>query len=43
MLAHIRSNNADLLEQINAEGDFSDEIAAAIGKAIEGFKANGVY
>jgi F-type H+-transporting ATPase subunit alpha len=43
MLAHIRSNNADLLEQINAEGDFSDDIAAAIGKAIADFKANGVY
>ena len=43
MMAHIRSNNADLLEQINAEGDYSDDIAAAIGKAIEGFKANGVY
>ena len=43
MMAHIRSNNADLLEQINAEGDYSDEIAAAIGKAIEDFKANGVY
>jgi F-type H+-transporting ATPase subunit alpha len=43
MIAHIRSNNADLLEQINAEGDYNDDIAAAIGKAIEDFKANGVY
>jgi F-type H+-transporting ATPase subunit alpha len=43
MMAHIRSNNADLLDQINAEGDYSDDIAAAIGKAIEDFKANGVY
>ena len=43
MMAHIRSNNGDLLEQINAEGDYSDDIAAAIGKAIEDFKANGVY
>ena len=43
LIAHIRSNNADLLEQINAEGDFNDDIAAAIGKAIEDFKANGVY
>ena len=43
LIAHIRSNNADLLEQINAEGDYNDDIAAAIGKAIEDFKANGVY
>ena len=33
LIAHIRSNNADLLDQINAEGDFNDDIAAAIGKA----------
>src|SRR5210317_121885 len=43
MQAHIKSNNADLLTKINAEGDYSDDIAAAIAKAIEGFKANGVY
>jgi len=43
MMAHIRSQNADLLEQINAEGDYNDDIAASIGKAIEDFKANGVY
>ena len=43
MMAHIRSNNGDLLDQVNAEGDFSDDIAAAIGKAIEDFKAKGVY
>jgi F-type H+-transporting ATPase subunit alpha len=43
MMAYVRSNNADLLEQINAEGDYSDDIAAAIGKAIEDFKAKGVY
>jgi F-type H+-transporting ATPase subunit alpha len=43
MMAYVRSNNADLLDQINAEGDYSDDIAAAIGKAIEDFKAKGVY
>jgi F-type H+-transporting ATPase subunit alpha len=43
MIAHIRSNNGDLLDQINAEGDYSDDIATAIAKAIEDFKANGVY
>jgi F-type H+-transporting ATPase subunit alpha len=43
MLAHIRSKNSDLLDKINEEGDYDDDIAAAIGKAIEDFKANGVY
>jgi len=43
MLAHIRSKNSDLMDKINAEGDYDDDIAAAIGKAIEDFKANGVY
>jgi hypothetical protein len=31
------------LDKINEEGDYDDDIAAAIGKAIEDFKANGVY
>jgi len=43
MLAHIRSKNPDLLDKINEEGDYDDDIAAAIAKAIEDFKANGVY
>jgi F-type H+-transporting ATPase subunit alpha len=43
MLAHIRSNNAELLDTINESGDYSDEIAAQIAKAIEDFKASGVY
>jgi F-type H+-transporting ATPase subunit alpha len=43
MLAHIRSNNAELLDTINESGDYNDEIAAQIAKAIEDFKASGVY
>ena len=43
LIAHVRSNNADLLAKINESGDYNDEIAAQIAKAIEGFKANGVY
>ena len=43
MLAHIRSNNQDMLDKINESGDYNDEIAAEIRKAIEDFKASGVY
>jgi F-type H+-transporting ATPase subunit alpha len=40
---YLRSNNKDLLDQINDTGDYSDEIEAAIKKAVEAFKANGVW
>ncbi len=43
MLAHIRSNNADLLTKINESGDYNDDIAGEIQAAIEAFKASGVY
>jgi len=43
MLAHIRSSNGDLLDNINENGDYNDDIAAAIAKAIEDFKASGIY
>jgi len=43
MHAHIKSNHGDLLESINATGDYNDEIAGKIAAAIEDFKANGVY
>ncbi|MCZ6668403.1 MAG: F0F1 ATP synthase subunit alpha, partial [Gammaproteobacteria bacterium] len=43
MLAHIKSKNTDLLDSINATGDYNDEIAGQIAAAIEDFKANGVY
>jgi F-type H+-transporting ATPase subunit alpha len=43
MHAHVRDKNADLLERINASGDFDDDIEAAMKAAIEDFKANGAY
>jgi F-type H+-transporting ATPase subunit alpha len=43
MHAHIKSKNSDLLDSINADGDYNDEIATKMAAAIEDFKANGVY
>jgi F-type H+-transporting ATPase subunit alpha len=43
LLAHVKSNNADLLDSINATGDYNAEIAGNIGAAIADFKTNGVY
>jgi len=43
MLAHMRSNASELLDSINATGDYNDEIAGKIAAAIEDFKTNGVY
>ncbi|MBX2882868.1 MAG: F0F1 ATP synthase subunit alpha [Granulosicoccus sp.] len=41
--AHMRSNHADLLSQVNESGDYNDDIAAAFKSAIEAFKANGTW
>jgi F-type H+-transporting ATPase subunit alpha len=41
--AHVKSKNRDLLDSINATGDYNDEIAGQLAAAIEDFKANGVY
>jgi len=43
MHAYLQSNSADLMASINETGDFNDDIAAQMTKAIEAFKANGVY
>jgi len=43
MLAHMKSNQSDLLAQINESGDFNDDIKASMIAALEDFKANGVY
>ena len=43
LLAHVKSNNADLLDSINASGDYNKEIAEKIAAAIADFKTNGVY
>jgi len=41
--AHVRSNNADLLDQVNEAGDYNDDIEAGFKAAIESFKANGTW
>ena len=43
MHAHVRSKNSGLLDSINANGEYNDEVAAKIAAAIEDFKTNGVY
>ena len=40
---YMRSNQKDLLDNINSSGDYNDDIEAAIKKAVEDFKANGVW
>ncbi len=40
---YLRSNHNDLLDQINNTGDYNDDIEAAIKKAVDAFKANGVW
>jgi len=39
----MKSNHADLIDQINESGDYNDEIAAGMKSALDNFKANGVY
>jgi len=41
--AHVRNNYADLLNTINDTGDYNDDIAAGLRKAVEDFKATGAY
>ena len=41
--AFLNSNYADLMAKLNETGDWNDEIEAELRKAIEDFKANGVY
>ena len=43
MVAHIKSNNAGLLAQIDETGDFNDEIEASMRAALDDFKAKGVF
>jgi F-type H+-transporting ATPase subunit alpha len=38
--AHLKSTHADLLDKMNRELEYTDEIAAALKAAIEDFKAN---
>jgi F-type H+-transporting ATPase subunit alpha len=38
--AYMKSSHAELLDRINRELDYSDDIAAALKAAVEDFKAN---
>ena len=41
--AHVRDKFSDLLDQINATGDYNDEIEASLKNAVEDFKRSGAY
>ncbi len=43
MHSYARSNFSALLDNINASGDYSDEIKAELKKVLEEFKANGTW
>ena len=43
MQSYVHSNFADLIGKINDTGDYNDDIAAELAKAIEDFKAKGTY
>jgi F-type H+-transporting ATPase subunit alpha len=39
----VRDKFSDLLDQINASGEYNDEIEASLKKAVEDFKRSGAY
>jgi F-type H+-transporting ATPase subunit alpha len=41
--SHVNEKFSELIENINASGDYSDEIQAGLKEAIEDFKRNGAY
>ncbi len=41
--AHVRDKFSDLVDQINATGDYNDEIEAGLKNAVEDFKRSGAY
>ncbi len=43
MLSYLRSSQKELLDKINAKGDFNDEIAGAMKKALETFKSTNTW
>ena len=43
MLSYMHASQQALLDQINASGDYNDEIAAAMKSALDDFKANHSY
>ena len=43
MLSYMHASHAELMDRINASGDYNDEIEAGLRAAIEDFKANGTW
>ncbi len=43
MLSYMHASHAELIDKINASGDYNDEIEAGMRAAIEDFKANGTW
>lgn len=43
LLAHYRSNYQELIDSINADGDYNDDIAAKLKAVIEEFKRTGTW
>ncbi|MEX2575992.1 MAG: F0F1 ATP synthase subunit alpha, partial [Halofilum sp. (in: g-proteobacteria)] len=41
--SHVRSKYADLVNKIDETGDYDDEIQSGLTKALDDFKANGVW
>ena len=41
--AHVRDKFSDLVDQINATGDYNDEIETGLKNAVEDFKRSGAY
>ena len=43
MISYMHASHAELIDKINASGDYNDEIEAGMRAAIEDFKANGTW
>jgi F-type H+/Na+-transporting ATPase subunit alpha len=43
MIDFMRNSHGDLMDTINANGDYNDDIAAGMKSALDAFKANGVW
>ena len=43
MQAYVKSNNSDLLDAINADPKYSDEVVGKMKAAVEEFKKNGSW
>jgi F-type H+/Na+-transporting ATPase subunit alpha len=41
--AHVRANHKDLLDRINATGDYDKDIEAGLRKALQDFRSTGAY